>query len=98
MQKINGCPIICKSDSLINFTKERSGKSLFFGVKTPHVILQASVDPGDKFKILIQGWAEKEFKSDSSLSAIPSLYTSLRNEGAYFGMGKAKSTVSSTAG
>jgi signal transducing adaptor molecule len=37
-----------------------------------------------KLKLLIKSWAENEFKSDSSLSLIPSLYNSLKAEGHSF--------------
>ncbi|XP_067145240.1 signal transducing adapter molecule 1 isoform X2 [Centruroides vittatus] len=65
-----------------------------FETEVRKLIVKAHPKIVDKLKLLIKKWAE-DFKSDSQLSLIPSLYCALRNEGVDFNVEETpkKSTV-----
>lgn len=46
--------------------------------------MQQQPKVADHLKLLLKKWVENEFKSDSQLSLIPSLYSKLKQEGVEF--------------
>lgn len=79
--------------TLLDLCVENCGRAFHLEMASPDFISECrtllSADKANtkvlkKLRLLIQKWAQNEFKNDSSLDSIPSLYKSLKQEGADF--------------